>query len=618
MGTFGFGFLNKAVWSPNSQYFSLIGKRSIFLYRTGGSGQPEQIFVTNKSPSAVVFSPNNKYLAVNTSEKLTLWEVQTGQALHEWTGYLSSYLFNQISFSPDNQYLLVRKTEYKENQTSRNDIILDTQTGEVVETKAIPADKGDLTGFTLSPDGLFAITSLNQAIRIIDPSTRSIRYTFERPENDYGIIRNWAISPQGKLMVRYFQPGSPDPISIIEMWDVSIDTPPSLLWAGEAGPIYLEEGQAFGSPNYAFSPDGKLLAVSDKDNLVHIWDAASGKLLIQIERGSMISFSPDGASLLLIDNRGFISVWNINPDFTFSLKAEIEGFGSSSMYSSDFFSGDKLVTISNQKISTWDVANAKKVNVPITTQYLKSIKPGLIALSSGNILATTQESEKISLFNTTTGALIKNLSRGDDKNNSRNNVIAISHDEKTVVSANLTSLVGKSFEVWDVASGNIRKEIPYPSYNIRNFIFSPDDRLIIGLSSNSSKLKGSELVIWDAVTGELLRYYSNLGNKISLHPNGVFLVSIQIDGMLSFLDLNYGNILWQGQSNENVRDIAFSPDGQILVVLTPKTVEFWDTAAHQKLSEFSMDAQNIIFSSDGKYIAIGYEDDTYQILGLKN
>ncbi len=546
-----------------------------------------------------------------------MWGVQTGRMLHEWTEYPSTYPFSQISFSPDNKYLSVRIAEYKDNQTTRSDITLDILSSEVVDKKVIPEDTDGFSSGILSPDGLFAVKSTSQAIHIIDPSTQAIRYTFERPENDYGIIRNWAISPEGNLMVRYYRTGSSEPVSIIEMWGVSINTPPALLWSAEAGSIYMEEGQNFGYPNYAFSPDGKLLAASDKDNLVRVWDAGDGKLLTQMERGSKIYFSPDGASLLLIDNRGSASVWNISAENTISLTAEIEGFGSYNMQRSNFFSGDSLVTISNQKISTWDVARAKKVNIPITTQYLKNIKPGVITVSAGNILATTQDRGKISLFDAATGALIKNLSQGDDENNPSYNTIAISHDEKTVVSSGYRSTVGKFIDIWDVPSGSIRKEITDPSIYIMQFIFSSDDRLIVGISSPGSISKGVELAIWDVKTGDLLRYYSNLGNRIDLNPNGVTLASVEDDDKFNLLDLNNGKLIWQGQTDGNIRDLVFSPDGHILAVLTDKAVEFWDTDAQEKLGEFSIEAQDIFFSSDGKYIAAGYEDGIYHYIGTQ-
>ncbi len=57
LGTFGFGFLNKAVWSPNSQYFSLIGKRSIFFipdwwFRAAGANiRHEQIALRSRFQS---------------------------------------------------------------------------------------------------------------------------------------------------------------------------------------------------------------------------------------------------------------------------------------------------------------------------------------------------------------------------------------------------------------------------------------------------------------------------------------------------------------------------------------------------------------------------------------
>ena len=617
LGSYGFGEINTAVWSPDSRYLALIGRENILLYRQGSS-QPDQILPQNGTPISITFSPDHQYLAVNTSEDLTLWEVQTGQILHVWTEYRSDGLLSQISFSPDNRSLQVRKTEYSNNHISRSDIILDLKTGAYVETREIPDKKEDLSGLSLSPDGSFAVTVTNQSVHIIDPSTRVIRYTFERPVNDIGSIRNWGISSLGKLMLRYSKSSSADKETTVELWDVSIDSPPSLLWTDEAGPIYNEEGRPFGNPNFDFSPDGRLLAVSDNKSNVRVWDTSNGKLLNQMDKGNLVKFSPDNSSLLLIDSRGFSSVWNINVDLTITQNAEMEGFGTSGMYMSEYFTGDSLVTIANQKISTWDISNAKKMNVPTKTRFLENAKPGLLALSSINTLATTQDTGKISIYDTETGSLIKKLMRQDDQNE-QYNLIAISHDGKTVVSPSYKTSDGKSsIYFWDVSSGEIRKELPFPSFNVARVVFSADDQLILGVSRSGSKNKGTELIILDSDSGEPLRYFSHLGDVISLHPDGNTLVSIMDDGTFSFLDLNTGNVLWQGKTGENVRDLAFSPDGKLLAVLTLKTLEFWDTSTHEKLSEFPTKAGKISFSPDGKYISLSLENGIHQVLGLKN
>jgi len=66
----------------------------------------------------------------------------------------------------------------------------------------------------------------------------------------------------------------------------------------------------------AFSPDGKTLAVGDRNGRIYLWDAASGQAITTltdpVSKGvNSVAFSPDGAALAAADANGFSYLWNV-------------------------------------------------------------------------------------------------------------------------------------------------------------------------------------------------------------------------------------------------------------------------------------------------------------------
>src|SRR5262249_35843275 len=111
----------------------------------------------------------------------------------------------------------------------------------------------------------------------------------------------------------------------------------------------------------AFSPDGKLLAARGQDQVVRLWEAATGKHLRdfkgtawepeELPFADPIVFSPDGSRLACRDGEASLRIWRTSTgEIDLTLKGQGEP-ASARAYSRD---GTQLHSAGEGSIWTWD------------------------------------------------------------------------------------------------------------------------------------------------------------------------------------------------------------------------------------------------------------------------
>ena len=233
----------------------------------------------------MAFSSNGSLITSNTTPRtLGVWDVNTGDLLYERTGL-------RAGFSTDGAKIVIVTGD----KTAR---ILDARSGR--ELVVLRGHEAEVSSAEFSPDGRRIITaSLDRTARVWDASTGEQLAVLK---SDH--IASASFMPDGK---RVITEGGQNTMSL---W--SVETRKELFT--------IRDRQSDGQVGYMFpmvSPGGdRILATSlYDDNVVRVWDAATGKelRLLQGHNGRIRNarWSLDGMRVITTSSDGSAQLWDI-------------------------------------------------------------------------------------------------------------------------------------------------------------------------------------------------------------------------------------------------------------------------------------------------------------------
>lgn len=422
--------------------------------------------------------------------------------------------------------------------------------------------------------------------------------------------------------------------------------------------LYIQTGHSLEVYSVTFSPDGKTIATGSKDCTIRLWDVASGQELRTFGSSSLdvfargassvssVAFSPDGTKLAGSDGSVAFS-----PD---GMTLASGGFHVPRLW--DVASGGELKTLSRrtpvalgpepiQAITLWDVATGQELDT------LKGHSNSIVSVAfspDGKTLVSGSWDHTIKLWYVASGKELKTFNGHSRDVYS----VAFSPDGKKVASGSLDSTV----KLWDIDSGqelkSLKKQNPIgsnpiitynPGYDpVFSVAFSPDGQTVAsGNSDNTIKL-------WDVTSGQelkALKGHSHFVQSVAFSPNGKMLASGSDDRTIKLWDVASGQelrtlkghsshvrsvalivggttlessggigiMLWDVATGQ---DVAFSPDGKTRANGSGATIKLWDVASAKELKTLkghSNSVESVAFSSDGKTLASGGDDDTIKL-----
>lgn len=152
---------------------------------------------------------------------------------------------------------------------------------------------------------------------------------------------------------------------------------------------------------------------------------------------------------------------------------------------------------------------------------------------------------------------------------------------RSLVSASCAPIVAATFqndmtEIYDIFNGQLLNRIKTLDTQNKsvgyNFILSPNGRILMC----SFYMPKTELMMWDVMSGELLRHVTlNLGSRL-LTKNGRYFIYAERN-KISIYDIAEGTIIWTVDSKDwNTQCLALSHDEKYLIAARGRNIEYWE------------------------------------------
>ncbi|MGD9078295.1 MAG: hypothetical protein PVG96_03100 [Desulfobacterales bacterium] len=302
--------------------------------------------------------------------------------------------------------------------------------------------------------------------------------------------------------------------------------------------ILLERGFFW---RVAFSPDSKTVAARDNQKRLWLKDLDTGEqYFLDKQRVFDFQYSPDGKSLAMIDKKGFVRILDIN-------------------------SWNEIVVFRGHgEVSRWRSGG---------TERLSYSPDGRMVATSGN--------KELKIWNPLTGVEIMTIDVPKYVTS-----IAFSPDGKLIAAVTGTLVTGTmgTVNIWDAVDGSHLGVLDSKREHHINIEFSPKGRT---LAVN----KGTHLELWDVSQCEADRSSSD---------------SSQIGELLDVFILPSGKRV--GESRQ-----SFSSDGNIIAVSNGRNIVIWDIAQSSEIRRFISTKvedypyglfHDVAFSPDGNYLVI--------------
>jgi WD40 repeat protein len=360
----------------------------------------------------------------------------------------------------------------------------------------------------------------------------------------------------------------------------SAPTPsPTPTTSGNAGgrpELILQTGHTRSINAVAFSPDNRWLASGGKDNVIKIWDLATGNILRTLyghtANVNALVVSPDGKLLAsgsgdINDKRDLgaftlggvvggaedntVRIWSVQTGQQLQVLRGHELPVAALAFSTD---GRTLTTVSGDAIKVWNVSAGTELRSQ-KTQYGKSgmeklnsissigcvmgcgnkerkqeeqrlknfkMSASKIAVSSnGQIAAVGQPDKALKIYDAQSDREIREMSFNASPE-AENSSLAFSADARLVAFAKTSEAVSVQETVTGRELYSINTGLSKTPQRVQ---FSTDGRLLFTATDNNS---GASMKVWDAITGQLMRDLKASGGALT----GARVITFNRDGSL--------------------------------------------------------------------------------------
>lgn len=378
------------------------------------------------------------------------------------------------------------------------------------------------------------------------------------------------------------------------------------VWDAKTGKVKWEARELRGIRRVAISPDSSLVASGNWGGVIHLRDAATGKIKKRIQNsgGSMagVAFSSDGKRVASCGNSRNVEVWDVA---TGDLQLLLEGHPNV-VHGVEFSPDDKLLA-SHGRDRTLRLWNADDGNSVRILRHPGEVFDAAF-FPDGKQLATACADGQLRIYNLTEDNPVRTLwPTLSSPRPSPLSAVAISSDGALVAASD-----AENIRVWSTANWQTILTLRTRGYTA-GLSFSKDS------STLSSSDADATVRLWELPAGrERLAFElpteMQLGageiRGMAVAPTGTLVATVDGTNQVKLWDRTTGKLVRTLDSADALTAIAFAPQGRILVTVGAR-VCLWDATRGELTAQFAPDgapASAVAWSPDGKLIATGCAD----------
>ena len=419
--------------------------------------------------------------------------------------------------------------------------------------RALLGHEGGINSLDFSPDGRWLASVETKhgggTVRIWDVATGAVHAVIPSPASaNFGV----RFSPDGKQLAVSMEAQFQASFFIIDLATWQMRTPVT----GE------QRGRGL-----AWSPDSMKLAASSLDNRLKIWDAATLKVLQEVDCpwSASLEWSPDGKWLATQGSEGKVAIRDAK---TLEVIKTVDAvFGVYSPNALAWLPDSKRIVVAAPGVpySLFDATTGE--------QLAKS--EGLMAYAVAVIdegkQAVVESGGRLHFYDTLTGLKLR---EGKERGYAGVTETKLSQDGQTVFTGQLQTI-----RRFDTATGKA-SEFEVPNHYISRLATSPDNTLVAAAGVHA----GFPMRILDATTGAMRHEMSHgTGDvtRMAWSPDGNSLATGATDKLVRVWNVATGKIEHELAGHTGtIWSLAWSPDGTRLAsAAEDKTVRLWNPLA---------------------------------------
>lgn len=550
-------------FSPNGALLASTGvDRQILVWdlQTGAlrhrlAGQPFRV-------ATLAFSPDGATLACGGDRTVRLWDMSTGQLRKTLAGHRGWVC--TVAFSPDGRSVASGACDWSSHR-GHDWPRSAGSAGEPCEWRLWEVSSGDLCrvveesgrllSLTFAPDGGALACAIGSEVRLYSLSTGA---SVQVVASHHAGVTSVAFTPDGAAILsashdhtvkrthlatgreEWFTPGSFEQVN-----SVALSADGSILATGSSDGRFALGTLRAGAPGIG-------------TGAVRLWDTRTGRWLRSVgdpaEQIMAVSLSPDGRHLAAggggADGKGMIRVWDA-------------ATGAPAWSAADHAA--EVLAVAHAPVGSWlasaDAAGLVMLRAPETGCVVRRLEghvrgaTSLTFSADGKALACGGGDGTTFLWEVRTGVRIRSFRPASSRagtivGDRPMTSVEISRDGNTL--ATCTSGVNETFaepvRLWDVGTGELRREFTDPAMTGRPMALSPDGTVLA--------TGGKWVQLWDARTGEPLR-------RLLGHLKRTQTILFSADGRRLFSGGSYGTTnVWEvGTGRHLVTLFAFPGNG---------------------------------------------------------